>query len=96
MKNKEGVNRKKEYYDGLKDVVSEPLHEDYKASIETFMGLESVSSEAKEIMLFSTEVVQPFTNALEWVKDRDSSYALSADSNFKLRMSEFYPDTCPF
>ena len=67
MKNKEGVNRKKEYYDGLKTVVTEPLDEDYKASIETFMGLESVSSEAKETMRFSTEVLQPFTNALSYI-----------------------------
>lgn len=67
MKNKEGVIRKKEYYDGLKTVVTEPLDEDYKASIETFMGLESVSLEAKETMQFSTEVLQPFTNALSYI-----------------------------
>ena len=40
----------------MKTVVAEPLDEDYKASIETFMGLESVSIEAKKTMLFSTEV----------------------------------------
>ena len=67
MNNKEGVNRKKEYYDGLKTVVTEPLNEDYKASIETFMGMESVSQEAKETMRLSTEVLQPFTNALSYV-----------------------------
>ena len=67
MKNKEGVNRKKEYYDGLKTVVSEPLDEDYKTSIETLMGLESVSPEAKGTMLFSTEVLQPFINALSYI-----------------------------
>ena len=67
MKNKEGVIRKKEYYDGLKTVVTEPLNEDYKASIETFMGMESVSQEAKETMRFSTEVLQPFTNALSYI-----------------------------
>ena len=31
-----------------------------------------------------------------WVKEKDSSYAKAADSNFKLRMSEFYPGICPF
>ncbi len=67
MKNKEGVNRKKEYYDGLKNVVSDPLDEGYKASVKTFMGLESVSQEAKETMQFSTEVVQPFTNVLSYI-----------------------------
>ena len=67
MKNKEGVIRKKEYYDGLKTVVTEPLNEDYKASVKTFMGLESVSLEAKETMQFSTEVLQPFTNALSYI-----------------------------
>lgn len=37
-----------------------------------------------------------FFEGPEWVKEKDSSYALSADSTFKLRMSEFYPDICPF
>ena len=67
MNNREGVNRKKEYYEGLKIVVAEPLDEKYKASVETFMGLKSVSSEAKETMRFSTEVLQPFTNALSFI-----------------------------
>ena len=67
MNNREGVNRKKEYYDWLKAVVAEPLDEKYKASVETFMGLKSVSSEAKETMCFSTEVLQPFTNALSFI-----------------------------
>ena len=67
MNNREGVNRKKEYYDWLKAVVAEPLDEKYKASVETFMGLKSVSSEAKETMRFSTEVLQPFTNALSFI-----------------------------
>ena len=59
MNNREGVNRKKEYYDWLKAVIAEPLDEDYKASVATFMGLDSVSDEAKETMKFATEVVQP-------------------------------------
>lgn len=67
MNNRESVNRKKEYYDWLKAVVAEPLDEKYKASVETFMGLKSVSSEAKETMRFSTEVLQPFTNALSFI-----------------------------
>ena len=67
MNNRESVNRKKEYYEGLKIVVAEPLDEKYKASVETFMGLKSVSSEAKETMRFSTEVLQPFTNALSFI-----------------------------
>ena len=37
-----------------------------------------------------------FFTGPEWVKEKDSSYALSADSNFRLRMSEFYPGVCPF
>ena len=32
----------------------------------------------------------------EWVKDRDSSYANSADSEFRKQMSEFYPEVCRF
>ena len=32
----------------------------------------------------------------EWVKDRDSSYANSADSEFRKQMSEFYPEACEF
>ena len=32
----------------------------------------------------------------EWVKDRDSSYANSADSEFRKQMSEFYPEVCEF
>ncbi|MCR5658170.1 MAG: hypothetical protein K6G25_02455 [Bacteroidales bacterium] len=67
MNNREGVNRKKEYYDWLKAVVAEPLDEDYKASITTFMGLDSVSDEAKETIKFSTEVFQPFGNALAYI-----------------------------
>ena len=67
MNNREGVNRKKVYYDWLKAVVAEPLNEDYKASVATFMGLDSISDEAKETMKFSTEVVQPFSNALAYI-----------------------------
>ena len=32
----------------------------------------------------------------EWVKDSDSSYANSADSEFRKQMSEFYPEVCKF
>ena len=67
MNNREGVNRKKEYYDWLKAVVTEPLNENYKASVATFMGLDSVSDEAKETMKFSTEIFQPFGNALAYI-----------------------------
>ena len=67
MNNREGVNRKKEYYDWLKAVIAEPLDEDYKASVATFMGLDSVSDEAKKTMKFSTEVFQPFGNALAYI-----------------------------
>ena len=67
MNNREGVNRKREYYDWLKAVVAEPLNEDYKTSMATFMGLDSVSDEAKETIKLSTEVVQPFSNALAYI-----------------------------
>ena len=67
MNNREGVNRKKEYYDWLKAVVIEPLGEYYKASVATFMSLDSVSDESKETIKFSTEVFQPFCNALAFI-----------------------------
>ena len=31
-----------------------------------------------------------------WVKEKDSSYAHSADTEFRRRMSEFYPEVCEF
>lgn len=37
-----------------------------------------------------------FFTGPEWVKDRDSSYANSADSEFRIKMSEFYPEACEF
>jgi hypothetical protein len=37
-----------------------------------------------------------FFTGPEWVKDRDSSYANAADSEFRKRMSEFYPEVCKF
>ena len=37
-----------------------------------------------------------FFTGPEWVKDRDSSYANSADSEFRRQMSEFYPEACRF
>lgn len=35
-----------------------------------------------------------FFHGPEWVKDRDSSYANSADSEFRRKMTEFYPGVC--
>ena len=35
-----------------------------------------------------------FFQGPEWVKDRDSSYANSADSEFRRKISDFYPDVC--
>ena len=35
-----------------------------------------------------------FFTGPEWVKDRDSSYANSADSEFRRKMAEFYPGVC--
>lgn len=86
MNNREGVKRKKEYYERLKIVVAEPLDEKYKASVETFMGLKSVSSEAKETMRFSTEVLQPFTNALSFIVNNrfiieDKSFLIENDTD---------------
>ena len=37
-----------------------------------------------------------FFTGPEWVKDRDSSYANSADSEFRKQMSEYYPEVCEF
>ena len=37
-----------------------------------------------------------FFTGPEWVKDCDSSYANSADSEFRKQMSEFYPEVCKF
>ena len=37
-----------------------------------------------------------FFEGPEWVKEKDSGYALSADYRFKLKMSEFFPGICPF
>ena len=35
-----------------------------------------------------------FFHGPEWVKDRDSSYANSSDSEFRRKMAEFYPGVC--
>ena len=40
--------------------------------------------------------MRQFFTGPEWVKDRDSSYANSADSEFRKQMSEFYPEACEF
>ena len=37
-----------------------------------------------------------FFEGPEWVKEKDSSYALSAEARFKLKMTEFFPGICPF
>ena len=37
-----------------------------------------------------------FFTGPEWVKDCDSSYANSADPEFRKQMSEFYPEVCKF
>lgn len=37
-----------------------------------------------------------FFTGPEWVKDCDSSYANSADSEFRRQMAEFYPEACKF
>ena len=37
-----------------------------------------------------------FFTGPEWVKDRDSSYAISADTEFRKQMSEFFPEFCKF
>lgn len=37
-----------------------------------------------------------FFECPEWVKEKDSSYANSADTEFRKRMSEFYPGICEF
>ena len=37
-----------------------------------------------------------FFEGPEWVKEKDSSYAHSADTEFRRRMSEFYPSVCEF
>ena len=44
----------------------------------------------------SYQKMRRFFESPEWVKEKDSSYALSADSRFKLKMSEFFPGICPF
>lgn len=44
----------------------------------------------------SYQKMRRFFEGPEWVKEKDSSYALSADSEFRRRMSELYPGTCPF
>ena len=35
-----------------------------------------------------------FFQGPEWVKDRDSSYANSADPEFRRKIAEFYPGVC--
>ena len=44
----------------------------------------------------SYQKMRRFFEGPEWVKEKDSSYALSADTEFRRRMSEFYSGICPF
>ena len=37
-----------------------------------------------------------FFDGCDWVKEKDSGYANSADSEFRRRMSEMFPGICPF
>ena len=37
-----------------------------------------------------------FFEGPEWVKEKDSSYAHSADTEFRRKMSEFYSGICEF
>ena len=37
-----------------------------------------------------------FFEGPEWVKEKDSSYAHSADTEFRRKMAEFYPRVCEF
>lgn len=37
-----------------------------------------------------------FFEGCDWVKEKDSSYAISADSEFRRRMSDLFPSICPF
>ena len=37
-----------------------------------------------------------FFEGPEWVKEKDSSYAHSADTEFRRKMAEFYPEVCEF
>lgn len=37
-----------------------------------------------------------FFEGPEWVKEKDSSYAHSAETEFRRKMSKFYPDVCEF
>ena len=37
-----------------------------------------------------------FFEGPEWVKEKDSSYAHSADTEFRREMAEFYPEVCEF
>ena len=44
----------------------------------------------------SYQKMRRFFEGPEWVKEKDSSYALSADTEFRRRMSEYYSGICPF
>ena len=44
----------------------------------------------------SYKKMRRFFEGPEWVKEKDSSYAHSADSEFRRKMSEFYPGVCEF
>ena len=44
----------------------------------------------------SYKKMRRFFEGPEWVKEKDSSYAQSADSEFRRKMVEFYPGICEF
>ena len=44
----------------------------------------------------TNKIRRRFFDGLRWLKAKDSSYANSADSEFRKRMSEFYPEICEF
>lgn len=44
----------------------------------------------------SYKKMRRFFEGPEWVKEKDSSYAHSADSEFRRKMVEFYPGVCEF
>jgi len=44
----------------------------------------------------SYKKMRRFFEGPEWVKEKDSSYAHSADTEFRRKMSEFYPGVCEF
>ena len=112
MNNREGVNRKKEYYDYIaddndvkalfayrltgrcrpegKDLPVIEWHGKNNKPYELIYIIKSFSDRG------DYKKMRLFFQGPEWVKDRDSSYANSADSEFRRKMAEFYPEVCEF